>query len=236
MDADVFHSTARAAAFRGRRAAATLLILIPLTASAAGAVSASGLTQAQRSVAVKIASTDSRTRELLGPGEPTVVSIDSAFDKTEADAFLSGQDPIPAPRATVLLWNRATGKAARVTLSGGDAKAVGAEAVRLEDVPLMPDEVDQALTLAQADAAVKEAIGASLPRFRMATPGAVAAPYSASALPLRSSDPKDPCATHRCLDLIFRVEQGFLPLRVEVDLTLHSVRLEGPSMREEGHP
>ncbi len=45
--------------------------------------------------------------------------------------------------------------------------------------------------------------------------------------PLRSVDPNDACSRNRCLDLIFRTETGYLPVRADVDLTAQTVAVHG---------
>jgi hypothetical protein len=75
-----------------------------------------------KSTTVQGGASDRRVRELLGPGEPTVVSADASLDKAQAEAFLDDEKAKPPERrASVLLWNRKSGRAARalIGLAGG---------------------------------------------------------------------------------------------------------------------
>ena len=93
---------------------------------------------------------DARVRHLLGPGEVSVVSVDRQFDKAEASAYLDGEtDKPPVLRATVLLWNRHTRLAARALQSAPGARVLDVSVVNASDVPLIPEEIDEALALAK---------------------------------------------------------------------------------------
>jgi hypothetical protein len=89
--------------------------------------------------------------------------------------------------------------------------------------------VRDALALVRSNAAARRAIP-TIDQFQPQTPG-VRAPreaYVAQMLPLRSTDPKDPCTRDRCADLIFRTPRGYLSVRAHVDFTRRSVDVEGP--------
>jgi hypothetical protein len=74
------------------------------------------------------------------------------------------------------------------------------------------EDAEQALALAKSDAGVRRAVGDTLERYELLESGSEArVPFIAQALPLRSSDPRDLCSIDRCLDLIFRTENGYLP-------------------------
>jgi hypothetical protein len=86
-------------------------------------------------------------------------------------------------------------------------------------LPLVPDEITEASTVAKAD-----------PRVQAALAAAGQAPEAAGAngLLTRSDDPASPCATHRCLRLFFSTEERPAPaFSVIVDLsTLNVVEVE----------
>jgi hypothetical protein len=192
---------------------------------------------AAASLLVKTALADARVRELLGSGEPTVVSATELSDKDRASAYLNGEtESRPEPRASLLLWNRSAGRAARVELSARGSEVLAVSAVSESEVPFVPAEVDEAFALAKANPQARAAIGETWGRYRLARPGEPAEAFTASALPVRSTDPKDPCSTHRCLEFIFRAEHAFLPMRVGVDLTTHSAQVVGSRTHSGDHP
>jgi hypothetical protein len=70
-------------------------------------------------------------------------------------------------------------------------------------------------------------VGGRLDQFTILESGSDArVPFAAQALPLRSTNPRDPCSTDRCLDLIFRTEEGYLSVRAHVDLTKRTATIE----------
>lgn len=180
---------------------------------------------------------DARVRQLIGPGDAKVVAVELIADKAEAEAYLEGRrEAPPTAKANVLLWNRITGKAARASLETRDAKILGVTAVKLGDVPLIPEEVEEALALVKASPAAQKAIGDSLEKFHLVFSGEDAShAYIAQALPVRSNDSKDSCAIGHCLEFIFRVEQTYLPLRAHVDLVKRAVAIVGGGEHKESH-
>ena len=181
---------------------------------------------------------DPRARASLGPGEVKTVAVDAASDKSEAAAYLEGRrDALPARHATVLLWNRATDKAIRALVSTTDPRVLGIESLRMADVPLIPEELDEALALVKASPQAQKSVGPSLDRFILVQSGDEYPKVDiVQALPVRSSDPKDPCAAHRCLQFLFRSQQGYLPLRAQVDLSKHAVSVIRGRPHEGAHP
>lgn len=180
---------------------------------------------------------DTHVRHLLGPGEATVVSVDRQVDKAEAIDYLDGKtDKAPGVQATVLLWNRHTGQAVRALLSAATVRVLSVEPVKAVDVPLIPEEIDEALALAKASSVMQKAVGESLSRYQLVRSGEDdGKPLRALALPVRGIDPKDPCTAGRCLDLLFRGEQGYLGLRAQVNLSRRAVTVVRAVMHEETH-
>jgi hypothetical protein len=126
------------------------------------------------------------------------------------------------------------GTAARrvVVLPAENNRVVSVEQVPPAAVPFTEDDLSAAWALAQRDLTMQRALGGESGRFRPLSAAAsnLAAapePYAVEALPLRSMDPKDPCSRDRCLDLIFRTPDGYLPTRAHVNLTRQTVVAQG---------
>jgi hypothetical protein len=145
------------------------------------------------------------------------------YDKAEVEAYIHHQtDRPPVPRVRVLAVGRTRAAVATVSLS--DQRVLEVRAIAAADAPLFDEDVDEALALVRASGPAKEAVGPDLSRFQPAHAGQEYPPdaYVAEPLPLRSSSSQDVCSRNRCLDLIFRTPRGYLPLRVQVDLTARS--------------
>ena len=88
------------------------------------------------------------------------------------------------------------------------------------------------LALAKANPELRRAVGETLDRFAILEPGSEErVPFAAQVLPVVSTNRNDPCSTDRCVDLIFRTENGYLPLRAHVDLTRRAVAVHGGGRR-----
>jgi hypothetical protein len=172
---------------------------------------------------------DQRIRAIVGQGEPRIIIAAEELDKAEADAFLTGKSTTrPTRRLTVTLINPQTQQAALALIEPSPNRVLAVQSIVASDIPFLRDDADQALALAKADPNVRHAVGDSLDRFEMLESGSEArAPFAAQALPLRSTDPRDACSVDRCVDLIFRTENGYLPFRVHVNLTRRSVEIHG---------
>jgi hypothetical protein len=193
------------------------------SASAAGA--AAPMTVEEKVAVEKAVLSDQRIRVIVGSGQTRVITADVEVDKAEAEAFLAGtSEKPPTRRVTIVVFNVQANRAARSLVSLAESRILSVQRVNASDVPFTREDADQALVLAKADAAVRRAIGETLDRFQILDSGDEArVPYAAQALPLRSTDPRDPCRVDRCLDLIFRTESGYLPVRAHVNLTKRSV-------------
>jgi hypothetical protein len=172
---------------------------------------------------------DERIRAIVGDGQPRIVISAEELDKAEAEAFLTGRSTTPPTRRlTVTLINRQTQQAAQALIEPSQSRVLAVRSVAASDIPFLRDDVDQALALAKADANVRSAVGDSLERFEVLESGSEArGPFAVQALPLRSTDPRDVCSVDRCVDLIFRTENGYLPFRAHVNLTRRSVEIQG---------
>jgi hypothetical protein len=190
---------------------------------------ATSLTTEEKDRVERAVLSDPRIRAIVGEGQPRIATTDVQFDKAEAEAFLTGRSTAPPTRrVTIVLINPQTHQAARALIEPSQNRVVTVESIAASDVPFLPDEAQQALALAKADVNVRRAIGDSLDRYVILESGNEAhVPLAAQALPLRSTDPRDPCSINRCVDLIFRTERGYLPFRAHVDLTARTVEIHG---------
>ena len=201
--------------------------LIPLLALSAATSIASAQPQgpstfltpadAQRLTAVVLRSPE--IRRIIGSADARVYFSTPEFDKAAEDAFLSGStNEPPRPHVGILAVSSTGGAHASLALDSGRLSDV--QAVSTSDLPLFDEDVARALSLAQRGERTRAALGPSLSRFEPARAGQEypRTAYIAEPLPVRSSNPQDPCSRDRCLELVFRTPQGYLPFRVQVDL------------------
>ena len=193
----------------------------------AGGRQSMALTAEEESAARSAVLSDARVRQIVGSGQPRVMVGDAQPDKNEAIAFYRGETPKPPTHhvwATV--FNPATNKAAEVFMSLEQNKVLKVQEIEAADVPLGREDVEEAFALAKASSDVRRAVGSNMDRFVVPERDAPrTVPFTVLSLRVRSSDTNDPCTLDRCLDLIFKTDSGFLPLRAEVDLTQHTVKL-----------
>jgi hypothetical protein len=187
------------------------------------------MTTDERLAVERTVTSDARVRAIIGEGQPRVTTTAVEVDKAEAEAFLAGRSTtLPTRRVTVVLTNPQTQQAARALIDPAQNRVLAVESIAAADIPFFRDDADQALALAKADPNVRRAVGDTLDRYEILESGSDARiPYAAQALPLRSTDPRDVCSVDRCIDLIFRTENGYLPLRAHVDLTRRTVEIHG---------
>jgi hypothetical protein len=185
------------------------------------------LTAQQKSLLQGTAASDVRVQGVLGASQPRVMVRETEVDKYEALAYLRGEtDKLPTHRTSILMLNSQTNRAVHVLMSVEKNSVESVREIPPADVPLFPEEAAEALALATANPDVRSAVGSRLRQFVIVTSGSDAGiPLAAEALRVRSVAPSDPCTLDRCLDLIFRTESGYLPLRATVDLTQHTVVL-----------
>ena len=193
------------------------------------------LTADERSMVERAVLEDKRVRQIVGEEKPRVLTSDVQIDKAEAEAFLAGKtNNQPARRATVVAFNPKTNRAVRVLVSLEESRILEVQEIKAEEVPFSREDAEDALALAKASPEVRRAVGGRLDQFTILESGSDArVPFAAQALPLRSTNPRDPCSTDRCLDLIFRTEEGYLSVRAHVDLTKHTATVENKQEGEQ---
>jgi len=198
-----------------------------------GSGAAAPLTTEEKATAERTALSYPRIQALLGVGQPRVVTAEVEPDKSEAENFLAGRSAaLPPRRAVVVLSNTQQTKAVRALVALPQNQVLAVERIQPADVPLVRDDAEQALALAKASPEVRRAVGDTLDRFAILAPGSEErAPYAVQMLPVVGTGRNDPCRADRCVDLIFRTENGYLPLRAHVDLTQRTVAVHGGGRR-----
>jgi hypothetical protein len=216
-------------------AAGSLALLIPSSSAQETTRAASQAVQERRAldplnedeqgVAVRIARTDGRVKELLGEAGVRVVSVTPVLIKTDSPE----KTDVAQRQAEVVLFKPQGEIGARVVVNLRQNAVVAVNRLNSDQVPFTNDDLNDAFQLAMKDAEVLRALGPSAGSFRprVAAPGAAAPENSVGGLPVRSPDPNDPCSKHRCLRLTFRRGNDYLsqPI-VMVDLTAKHVYVE----------
>jgi len=165
---------------------------------------------------IRTAFPDGRLRVIISQPEPV---------KSESQAFLTGQrvEP-PSSYVTALVLDPARNVARRITVSQQGNRVLSVQPVEPNTVPFGEEDLIAAWGLAQRNAELQRSLTGYAGRFRPLSPASEAVePFAVEPLPLRSIGPKDLCTRDRCLDLIFRTPDGYLPLRAHVNLTRGTV-------------
>jgi hypothetical protein len=185
------------------------------------------LTPEERDVAVRLAEADPRVKKLRGSGRQLLISVELATPKT------SDQNDERSRHADVIFYryegNR--GILAQVDLQRGAVSE--AVSINGDSVPLVAEEVNQALTLALQNRTLINLLGPNYQQYRVATANAPERePNRVEGLRVFSATPGDPCYQRRCVSLLFRQGDSFLTgTEVIVDLTTQTVRVEQPGLR-----
>jgi|GEM_PF-1675757 len=182
------------------------------------------LTPEERALAVRVVEGDASARRLRGTGRQRLISVELATVKTL-------QSDGGSRNAEVLYYKYQgnEGILSLVDLSRGTVR----ETARIngDTVPLVAEEVSEALALALRNKTLTDLLGPDYQRYQVAAQEFRAGqPNQVEALRLLASKPKDPCYQHRCLSLLFRQGETFLTgTSVVVDLTAQVARVEQPS-------
>ena len=217
-------------------AAAVLLALVALGAPPAIAQPSTRavapllrpLSADERKVILTRVAADPRLRELVGEAPTRTIVGEPILEKAELERYLTQVDaPAPTRRFSVVVFDAKSNRAARAYVAA-DGSIARAEAIPAGDVPFTGEDVRDALAIARTNDAVRRRVP-NLDRFTPQTPGVRAArdAFVAQLLPLRGTDPNDPCTRDRCADLIFRTPTGYLSVRAHVDLTRRSADVNG---------
>ncbi len=181
----------------------------------------------ERAYAERIARTDKRVQELLGEEGVRVVSIEPILLKPKSPKEIN-----PALRTVEVVLFRPKGEVGARAVVNLQQKEV-AEVQRLtgDQVPMTTDDLRDAFQIASSSPDVQKMLGAEMQSFQVqiapGEPNPSTPENLVTGLPLRSTDPKDPCSKHRCMELFFRRGTDFVSgPSVIVDLTAKRVYIE----------
>jgi primary-amine oxidase len=200
---------------RASAMASAIALAIFCFATIAGPATAATQTAADRAATLeRLLSRDRGVRAALGP----------SFDVIRAQPVANQPDQFVVDVATP---SRSSGLRALVSLASSSVLRIQ----RLDpvDLVLTQEDLTEAFSLIRNLPSVRARLGSTLPFYRVSSPTDTRAQYRVEALPVRGGDLRDPCTTHRCLELLFHAPRGYVAgLRVLVDLTAGH-RIEGPA-------
>jgi Cu2+-containing amine oxidase len=187
------------------------------------------LTAEEEAMAVRIARADGRVKEALAAENVRVVSVVPVLMKRgESHEKLD----LHQREIEVTLFQPQKEVGARVVVNLRQNSVASVQRLAAHQVPFTSDDLNDAFQLALRDPQVQRALGESAQSFHVQGQRGVTAETAATAnvvtgLPLRSSDPNDPCSKDRCLQLLFRRGNDFLsePV-VTVNLSKKQVVIE----------
>jgi hypothetical protein len=187
------------------------------------------LTPAEQALAERIARSDGRVKEILGEAGVRLVSVIPVLLKAD----LPEKTNVALRQIEVVLFHPQREVGARVIVNLSQNGVVEVSRLASDQVRFTDDDLSDAFQLAMKDAEVLRVLGAAAQTFRPRTapPTTTAAAQQnvVEGLPVRSSDPNDPCSKHRCLWLMFRRGNDYLSQpSVTVDLTEKRVFVEKP--------
>lgn len=187
------------------------------------------LTPAEQALAERIARSDGRVKEVLGEAGVRLVSVIPVLLKADVPEKTN----VAQRQVEVVLFQPQREVGARVIVNLRQNVAVAVNRLTGDQVPYTNDDLADAFQLALRDPEVVRVLGPAAQTFRPRTgpPTTTAATPEnvVEGLPVRSSDPNDPCSKHRCLWLMFRRGNDYLSQpSVTVDLTDKRVSVEKP--------
>lgn len=187
------------------------------------------LTPDETELAAQIASSDTRVKEALGKGRQLLVQV--LFLALKSPDYRETNEPAQMKigrHAAVLFYIYESDRGLHVVVDL-EQRAVS-QITRLEGiaVPLAYQELTEAFDLALRNQKVRGLLGARVSEFQVAPLSFKERPRSlVEGLRVVAASPSDPCFKHRCIDLLFRLPQGYLTGNtVTVDLTAQTVRVE----------
>lgn len=178
------------------------------------------LTPEEQAAAERIARSDARVKQLLGEGGVRLVSAVPVIIK-------QGDSPekidLHQRTVEVVLFRPEGEVGARVVVYLHQNQVGNVQRLQPTQLPFTSDDLSDAFQVALRTPDVIKALGPQAQSFRPQSqkpePETAAPENEVTGLPVRSSNPKDPCYKHRCMELLFRHGADFLSMSVEVDLT-----------------
>jgi hypothetical protein len=188
------------------------------------------LTPDEIALAERVANSDPRVRQELGSGRSQLIRVQFLAPKGfESNGTTAITPPAKTARlASVLFYRYDTdqGISAVVDLTAGTVNDVTVLDGR--GVPLAQIEVTQAFALALLDRRVKALLGPHASEFENASAANSGTGQNrVEGHRVLATWPRDPCFKHRCIELQFRGQQGYVTgTSVTVDLSARKVRLK----------
>ena len=186
------------------------------------------LTPEERELAVRLAEADSRVKKLRGAGRQILVSVELATPKT------SDKNDATSRHAEVLYYSYGGNQGALALVDLQQRTVAQAVNIPGDSVPLVTEEVNQALSLALQNQSLIRLLGPNYQQYRVASAQSLDAGETnlVEALRVFSNTPGDPCYRRRCVSLLFRRGDSYLTgTEVIVDLFSQRVRVEQPALR-----
>jgi len=177
------------------------------------------LTPEEVRIVERTARADPRVKDMLGDGRQRLISVE--FLALKPDDARSAEEtperPIAIGRHGVALFYRYDGDyGVRAVVDVERTSVMNVSRIEGGQVPLSAEEVSEAASLALKDSSVRRLLGADAER------------YEIEGLRTRGMSEQDPCATHRCTELVLRRGNLYLAgARIVVDLTAQNVRVAG---------
>jgi Cu2+-containing amine oxidase len=187
------------------------------------------LTSADRALAERIATEDSRVRELIGTGPHHLVSVDLLFLKPEKEESPAPVQAVEIDRNAEVIFRREDESGVRAIVNLTKRTVTFVSRIESRQIPLTQEDIVEAARLAVENEELRHELGTEQEGFAAAAKSSRGATgrYAVTGLRLFTQDEDDPCYKHRCVRLMFRRDQDYLvqPV-VMVDLTTRQVNLE----------
>jgi len=192
------------------------------------------LTEEEKRSAVKIALADNQVQEMLGTGRREVVSVAVLPEKVsreQVETAAAGR-AIAMSRVLEVIFFRYDGEVGvRAVVDLTHKKVTAVSRLSSREVSMTQAELAEAWQFASRNAEVRDALGAGVDKFQvLGAPVGRKAPsprYKVEGLRVEGATESDPCYKHRCLQLMFRTDTGYLvEPTVVVDLTAQKVQVE----------
>ena len=184
------------------------------------------LTPEEKRVAERVATTDAKVREMVGPSRPQLIYSEFIAAKPRGESGAAKEPPV-GRHAEVVLYLPEPHAGLRVLVDLRAARVV--DVVRLDagSVPLTRDDLARALSLALANEAVQQMLGPQLQLFRAPAREGREADAVARGLLVHATTESDPCFRRRCVRLFFQVRPGtYLTDSAIVDLAGERVTVQ----------
>lgn len=187
------------------------------------------LTPEEVELATQIANSDERVRAALGKTGAELINVQFLALKPAREEKRVDPERMRIGRHAAVIFYRSDIDQGVHVVVDLEKKAVAMiSKIEGRSVPVGVQEVTRALNLALQHEAVKTLLGARVREFKVAALSDPDRPETrVEGLRVVAISPRDPCYRHRCINLLFRLPEGYLAgTAVTVDLTTQKVRVE----------